>query len=491
MPVPRSTLALSTLSLALFASTGLSNAAEGRALFESMFNKGTTVSYDSISESSSDSFSATGVKVTYKDTDRTATIRSLDVEGLKETADGRIKFKRIAVADLTGAGRKGAPVNIAGMVATDADIPFTAWRGGLTDEEKKQRIRFGNFTLSGFTSQDEGNKVNLEGATLQNADIPLDFRYDSKAKYSGEPAAPMTIDLISLSNLSGSTSQGISWGVGSLTSTNALLPTTLHSNFTDWMKLYSNLTIAGLSASLGPTKVFGVDAITSTIAPPVADGTLQQTSNLNGLYVNLAAIPEPQTQQVIGELGYSQISGSMSGISSYNPSTGLMKVSDVVLKLEEMADIALDYVVGGYTADVAQAITDAQVDIAGGMPSQQAYGSRIGQLSKITLESLSFSIKDRSLTGRLLDYQAKQMGTTGDQLAQGAPMMIGFGMGGLGMPELTEMVSTAVGTFLTKKGSIALKAQPAEPVSLVNAFIAGQQDPKVIPGMLGITVVAE
>ena len=69
-------------------------------------------------------------------------------------------------------------------------------------------------------------------------------------------------------------------------------------------------------------------------------------------------------------------------------------------------------------------------------------------------------------------------------------MMIGMGMGALNMPALTEMVTAAVGKFLTEKGSISVRAEPAEPVSIVNVVMASQADPTQIPKMLNLKVTA-
>ena len=109
-------------------------------------------------------------------------------------------------------------------------------------------------------------------------------------------------------------------------------------------------------------------------------------------------------------------------------------------------------------------------------------------LANLKLSDFKLGLTDRSLTGRLLDFQASQMGTTGDQLAQGAPMMIGLGMGGLNMPDFTEMVTKAVGSFLQNKGTLSVEAVPAEPVSIVNVVLAGQADPTKVPEMLNLKI---
>ena len=83
------------------------------------------------------------------------------------------------------------------------------------------------------------------------------------------------------------------------------------------------------------------------------------------------------------------------------------------------------------------------------------------------------------------------MGTTGDQLAAGAPMMVGMGMGGLGMPGFTDMVTTAIGSFLKDKGTLSVEAQPEDSISVLDLVMTSQTDPKKLPEMLNMQVRAQ
>ena len=156
-----------------------------------------------------------------------------------------------------------------------------------------------------------------------------------------------------------------------------------------------------------------------------------------------------------------------------------------------MFNMNMDYVVTGYTQDVAQKIQEAQLKSIDGGDSMSAFMAILPDLQNVKLEHLKFGLTDQSLTGKLLDFQGQQMGTTGDQLAAGAPMMLGLGMANLKMPAFTEMVTSAVGTFLKTKGTLSLEAKPAEPVSIVNVVLAGQADPTKVPELLNLQVSAQ
>ena len=111
-------------------------------------------------------------------------------------------------------------------------------------------------------------------------------------------------------------------------------------------------------------------------------------------------------------------------------------------------------------------------------------------LSNVKVARVEFRLTEASLTGKLLGLQAKAMGTTGEQLAQSAPMFLGMGLSRLQMPELTQMVTQAVGSFLQNPGTLTVTVEPAEPVSIAAIAALSQSDPKALPDLLNLTVTA-
>ena len=487
-------LRTSSLIAALLVSASYAHALEGKALLDKFVaqaaENGRTISWENLTEQDSSSFALTGVSITQDNGER-VDIKNVVVRGLRE-ADGRISYDSVAFVDLKSDSEKGGKLSIKGIASADADVPFGIWEDGLTAEEKRQRIKFGNFTINGVSISNQGVDLSLDVIAMTNADLPLDFRYapEQIENAVGEPAAPATFDQLAVTGLKGS-NQGVKFGMASLSLANAHIPTSLNATMYDWMKIYSSASINGITASLGDTPVFGIGTIAGTITPPDEDGTIAGVSEISGLMVNLKAIPDPNTQAIAQQLGYEKIEGSLTGKSKYNPSTGDVSATDTILKLDNMLDLAFDYSFSGYTAEIAQKLAQAQIKADASKNPMEVYGSMMGELSSVKLKSLKIGLTDRSLTGKLLDFQAKQMGTTGDQLAAGAPMMIGLGMGGLGMPELTEKVTSAVGKFLKDKGTLTVEAAPSEPVSIVNLFVAGQSDPRQLPGMVNLQITAD
>lgn len=485
------------LAAALVFSSQQVYAAEGKLLLDQLVAlagvEGTKITWGSINEEDNSSFTLFDVNIEDKKGEVT-TIKTVSARGLKD-ANGRITYDSISLVDVRGTTDNDGEVAIAGIGSSNGDWPSGIWEDGLTAEEKRQRIKFGNFSVSGIAVSDPNVNMTLDSIVMTNADIPLDFRFEpGQDDTVGDPAAPLTFDQFSVVGLNGTgktdDQQDVDFEMGAFNLSNVNFPTSLDASVFDWMKIYSAMSISGIGASMSDEPVFELERIAGTIAPPDGTGTIETVSELTGLYVNLKAIPDPQAQAVFGELGYDKVEGSMGAVATYNPTTGRTSLFDTSIKLVDMFNLYLDYAITGYTAEVAQKLQKAQMEMSTGKDAMQAFGPMLAELSNIKLETFGIELEDRSITGRLLDFQAKQMGTTGDQLAAGAPMMIGMGMGALNMPGLTEMVTAAVGKFLTEKGSLSVRAEPAEPVSIVNVIMSSQADPTQIPNMLNLQVTA-
>jgi len=489
--LPRTASAFVVFSTIMAASSAY--AAEGRALLDKFLaqpdvakNK---ISWGSLTEQSADSFALTDVKI-INEKNEEMNIKTVAVQGLKESGTSRVTFDTLAMSGITGTTKKGGTYSVEGIAASAADFPVGIWQDGLTVEEKKHRVKLGSLSISGTEVKDPKGGFTLAAIAMNGADIPLDWRYDPKQIFEGDPAAPMKLDIFSMSDFKAS-GEGNTVTIDSAAMKGANIPTSQDGDFNEWMQFVDSMSIDGIGVSVAGAKVFSTDTMTVTIDDPQSDGTINSKSVIDGMVVHLLALPDPKAKAVAQQLGYEEIRASLTGDGAYNPNTGRMSTTNTILKLQDMFDLAMDYTLTGYTTEVAQKIASVNQTMARGVSPQQAFAAMIPELSKIKLEDLKIALTDHSLTGKLLDMQAQQMGTTGDALAQGAPMMIGLGMGGLGMPEFTEMVTQAVGKFLQDKGTLTVEAKPAEPVAIMDVVLKGQADPTVVPEMLNLQVTGQ
>ncbi len=487
--LPRTASALFVFSSLMAASTA--HAAEGKALLDKFLaqpemakNK---ITWGTLTETSSDSFTMTDVKIV-NEKDEEVAIKTFAVQGLKEAGDNRVVIDTLAISGVSGTTPKGGTFSIEGIAASAADVPVGIWQDGLTAEEKKHRVKFGSFSIAGMEVKNATDGFSLASIAMSGADIPLDWRYDpAKKDHEGEPAAPLKFEIFALSDFEAN-GQGNTVTLKSVAMKDASIPTSQKADIDQWMRFADSLSINGLGIATGGATVFSTESMTVKMNEAGSDGTYTSQSSINGMVVNLKAIPDPKTQAFSQQLGYDEIRMSMTGDGTYNPETGRAEATNTILKVQDMFDLSMDYALVGYTADVVRKLMDTSDTMADGTPPNQAFAAMIPELSKIKLEGLKIALTDRSLTGKLLDMQAAQMGTTGDQLAQGAPMMIGLGMGGLGMPEFTEMVTQAVGSFLQNKGTLTVEAKPAEPVAIMDVVLKGQANPTVVPQMLNLQI---
>lgn len=489
------TLSRTASALVIFSSlmaASTAHSAEGKALLEKFLaqpemakNK---ISWGTLTEQSADSFALTDVKIINEHNEE-LNIKTVAVQGLKESGDSRVAVDTLAMSGISGTTKKGGTYSVEGIAASAADFPVGIWEDGLTAIEKKQRVKFGALSIAGTNVKDANGGFTLAAVAMNGADIPLDWRYDPKAVHEGDPAAPLKFDIFSMSDFKAN-GQGTTVTVQSVAMKDANIPTSQKSDIEQWMRFADSMSINGIGVNAGGANIFSTDTMTVKIDEPQSDGTYTSKSAINGMVINLNAIPDPKTQAFAEQLGYDEVRISMSGDGSYNPKTGRAAATDTILRVQDMFDLAMDYTLTGYTAEVAQALMATSDTLAEGTPPGQAFAAMIPELSKIKLEGLKIALTDKSLTGKLLDMQAAQMGTTGDQLAQGAPMMIGIGMGGLGMPEFTEMVTQAVGRFLQDKGTLTVEAKPAEPVAIMDVVLKGQANPTVVPAMLNLQITS-
>ncbi|EFL90543.1 hypothetical protein [Ahrensia sp. R2A130] len=477
----RSTLLASAAIVAL--SPG-AYAAEGLTLLNEMFAGDAKLTYGSVEEIDPSSFVLKDVKI---DAPSGADIemKELAVNGLKE-ADDRVIYDAIRATETKFVDEKrGSTAAIAVIETKLGDWPKILMKKDLTDEEKAKRVRFGSYNFSGIVGGTRDGNFTIDGVSLTDFDVPLRAGEMMASGTSGR----FKMRSIDVANFTGTgkvasgrmgkfTLSGLDMPFGKGTSPLALFDTPL------------DMEIADVSVSVGGAEVFSM-ASTTTAVRKASDGeSFTQESNIKDIRADLTKIPDPRAKAVLGQLGYEQLEMNMTGTGSYTPSTGVAALDNMNIKLKDMFDLDMAYALSGYTEEFMKRLQDQQAkDLSN--PTSQVSPGVIALLSELDLNDFSLSLTDQSLTQRLLDFQGQQMGSTGDQLAASVPMFLGMGMASLGMPDLTDMVTKAVGTFVKDKGTLSVEAKPAAPVSVGSLIVTGQTNPKALPEMLNLQVKAK
>ncbi|MDA8870276.1 hypothetical protein N9H93_02650 [Rhizobiaceae bacterium] len=424
-----------------FAASTSAFALEGLPLFQSLVEQGNgKVTWASVEERGSDSFTMRDVRVTGGDGKETA-IASLSADALREGADDTIIFDTMVAEGLA------------------------------------------------FAPTQRGDRATVDRVALNGATLPRKFSYGSMKPLDAD--SPNAVIASFEASAIAVTGTEFSFTMGSLTVNGLDMPATDKGTgaSNSFMQPYSDASFDDVSFSIAGKTIAGMKRLAAVVSKEDGSGTIRSTSTLEGLMLDLTALPDERSRAIAGQLGYETIRGEGTGASTYNPTTGRAELEALDLRFEDALDVSMTMIVNGYTQAVAQQVQKlaSQAQGAGGsMPMAQM----LPLLEQITLENLNLTLTDRSLTGRLLDFQAAQMGTTGEQLAMSAPLFLSMGMGGLGMPGLTEMVSGAVGTFLQNKGALSVTISPPQPVSVATIATVSQADPKALPDLLGLSITA-
>ncbi|MFD0915624.1 hypothetical protein ACFQ14_04330 [Pseudahrensia aquimaris] len=223
-------------------------------------------------------------------------------------------------------------------------------------------------------------------------------------------------------------------------------------------------------------------SITLSDFSPTAPLTFAMT--LADSMIDVSMAPDPQFKQTLEALGYGTnftVSTNMQGV--WNTETGIIDVSKHDYSIADVGTISMPMKIGGYSSENVLAM---QKSVGAGGSDEAA----MQQLSNVTIHNLAISFKDDSVTKRALEMASKQMQQPPEQLAAGAPLMIGMGMAQLQMPEFTQMVQAAVGKFLQNPGTLSVTAAPEKPTPVME-LVGGAANPKGLVDMLNVKVTAE
>ena len=86
-------------------------------------------------------------------------------------ANGRMTYDTISLVDVRGTTDDDGDVAIAGIGSSNGDWPSGIWEDGLTAEEKRQRIKFGNFSISGIAVSDRSVNMTLDSIELEQGRV--------------------------------------------------------------------------------------------------------------------------------------------------------------------------------------------------------------------------------------------------------------------------------------------------------------------------------
>jgi len=175
-------------------------------------------------------------------------------------------------------------------------------------------------------------------------------------------------------------------------------------------------------------------------------------------------------------LGYDKINVSIYAGGTWDQPTGVLTLDEFSVEGADMGTLTLTGTIGGVTADVMKAL---------GQPNPPP-----DLITKLTLSDASLTYEDASLTGRVLDMQAKQMGQEKEafvgQITAALPMMLAA----LQNPPFQDKVAAAATTFLKDPKNLQVTVAPEKPVPVAEIVGTAQTAPQTLPDALKADVQA-
>lgn len=254
---------------------------------------------------------------------------------------------------------------------------------------------------------------------------------------------------------------------------------------------FDSASVESVAISEGDKQLFTLSGTDLTNSVAADSGAITSTFALGDFNLDFAAMPADETTKTMQDLGYPQLAGSSSMEMSWSPKSGELTLDPFEISVENAGDFSIAYQLNGYTPAFAKSLAQIQEQMATNPEGSEAAGMAIiGLVSQLSVASVEIDYTDASLTGKLLDYFAKQNGQTRDELVAGLTGMLPAMLGMLQNPEFQTEVTTAVETFLKDPKSLTIAIAPDAPIAATQIIGAAMGAPQTLPTVLQLEVKA-
>ena len=227
---------------------------------------------------------------------------------------------------------------------------------------------------------------------------------------------------------------------------------------------YDGLEVPSLSVKRGDKTAFSMQNLSFALSPPADGNAAEYSGTADKFTADLTLVEDPQSKAVIDALGYQTINGDFEMNGTWNPADGKLTVGQYDITVENAGTFGMTLDIGGYTTDFINSMKEMQKQMAaapeGGDNSAQGL-AMLGLMQQLTFGSASLRWDDDSLTGKVLDYVAKQQNMKVDDIKNQAKAITPFLTAQLNNPELSSQITAAVTAFLDDPKSLEIAAVPA------------------------------
>lgn len=368
--------------------------------------------------------------------------------------DGGDLLKKINAAYAAQGGEIAAgSVAVNGSTVTLNSVTFNA----AADPAKK--IPVGNITLEGVEENNGGYKI--KNARFDNID------------YKQENIEIKASDIY-MSGL--------------------VIPADATTGKVDALMFYDEAHSGPISVSVDGKQAFSLEETSATMSVSDDKNSIGFELDASGFKADLSEVTDPATKDAIEKLKLQALSGDMTMSGSWEVASGTVDVEEYAIDLDDVGRLNMSFGFSGYTLDFIKSMQETVKAQAANPNKEQADQAAslamLGLMQQLSFVNAEISFEDASITKRAIDYAASQQGMTGDQLAQTIKGMAPIMMASLNVPELQNMVSTAINAYIDNPKNFSITAEPEKPVPFPMIMGAAMGAPNTLPKMLGVTVTA-
>jgi len=286
---------------------------------------------------------------------------------------------------------------------------------------------------------ENGTQVVLEGVTVTAPGSPEKANVGNVTLDNiTEENGGYKIGTIALPNYS-VTEDGMTIDVSGVTINGLTLPAENVTDPVSSLMMYSNANLASLSVKQGDKSVFSADNLHFEITPSTEGKPLEFAGALEKFSADLSQTQDPQSKAVIEALGYQTINGNIQMAGSWQPSDGMIGLSQYDISVENAGTLGMTFDLGGYTPQFLKSVQDLQKQMAsqpaGGDNSAQGL-AMLGLMQQLTFHAASIRWDDDSLTKKVLDFVASSQGQKPEDIANQAKAVVPFLMRSSTIPSL-------------------------------------------------------
>lgn len=354
------------------------------------------------------------------------------------------------------------------------------------------KLQGGAFTARSVDVQ--GSNVTLTGAafgptgsseSLPLGDITLEGVQEANGGYHIEKASFPNINITS--DKTTVTAADISMGGVSI-------PAGATGESLDSMLLYDDFHMGPLNVSLEGENVFSVARTEFTSTVTGDKSSIEVNGEMTGLKADLSTIADTTTQEAVRELGVTTLDGKINLAGRWELASGTLDVTEYKMDFANVGKLDFPFSFSGYTLQFLKSVQETTAAMEANPNKEEAQQAAnlamLGLMQQLTFNSAEIRFEDAGITGRALDFAGKKQGVSGQQMAQIVKGMAPLMLAQLNLPELQNMVSAAINTYIDNPGNLTISARPEKPVPFPMIMGAAMGAPNTLPQVLGITVTA-